>query len=143
MHNPLAQFEIRPLVSLNLMGHDISFTNSALLMTIAVVFASCFMLFATRRKELVPTRTQMIAESLFGMIENMLKQNVGEGGRQFIPLIFSLFMFVLLCNILGMIPYSFTATSHITVTFILAMLVFLTVTRLLYSPNSGIKQEQL
>ena len=128
MHNPLAQFEIRPLVSLNLMGHDISFTNSALLMTIAVVFASCFMLFATRRKELVPTRTQMIAESLFGMIENMLKQNVGEGGRQFIPLIFSLFMFVLLCNILGMIPYSFTATSHITVTFILAMLVFLTVT---------------
>ena len=101
MHNPLAQFEIKSLVSLNLMGHDISFTNSALLMTIAVVFASCFMLFATRRKEVVPTRTQMIAESLFGMIENMLKQNVGEGGRQFIPLIFSLFMFVLLCNILG------------------------------------------
>ena len=91
MHNPLAQFEIRPLVSLNLMGHDISFTNSALLMTIAVVFASCFMLFATRRKELVPTRTQMIAESLFGMIENMLKQNVGEGeGNLF--LLFSLYL---------------------------------------------------
>ena len=128
MHSPLAQFEIKQLISLNFMGHDISFTNSSLLMVIAITFASCFMLLATRKKALVPTRAQMLAESVFGMIDDMLKQNVGEGGRQFMPLIFSLFMFVLFCNLLGMIPYSFTATSHISVTFVLAMLVFLTVT---------------
>lgn len=128
MHSPLTQFEIKPLLSLNFFGHDISFTNSALVMTIAVGIALSFMLFALRKKALVPTRVQVMAESLFEMIDGMLVQNIGEGGKPFAPLIFSLFMFVLFCNLLGMIPYSFTSTSHITVTFTLAILVFLTVT---------------
>ena len=128
MHSPLAQFEIKKLIPINIMGHDVSFTNSALFMILAIVFASFFMLVSTRRKALIPTRAQMFAESIFGMIADMLHQNVGEGGKKFMPLIFSLFMFVLFCNLLGMIPYAFTATSHISVTFVLAILVFLTVT---------------
>lgn len=128
MHSPLAQFEIKTLLPLNIMEYDVSFTNSSFAMIIAALFASAFMLLSTRKKELVPTRPQMLAESIFGMISDMIKQNIGEKGAKFMPLIFSLFMFVLFCNILGMIPYSFTATSHVTVTFVLAMLVFLTVT---------------
>lgn len=128
MHSPLAQFEIRSLLPLRIMEYDISFTNSAFSMVIAVVFASAFMLLATRKKELIPTRGQMLAESVFGMVSDMLRQNVGEKGQKFMPLIFSLFMFVLFSNMLGMLPYSFTATSHISVTFVLAILVFLTVT---------------
>lgn len=128
MHSPLAQFEIKSLVPINILEHDISFTNSALSMIIAVVCALAFMFIATSKKELIPTRGQMLAESIFGMVSDMLRQNVGEKGQKYISLIFSLFMFVLFCNILGMMPYSFTATSHISVTFVLAILVFLMVT---------------
>lgn len=128
MHSPLAQFEIKKLIPINIAGYDVSFTNSALFMMLAIMFASFFMLIATRKKALVPSRGQMFAESIFGMIADMLQQNVGEGGKKFMPLIFSLFMFVLFCNLLGMIPYSFTSTSHISVTFVLAILVFFIVT---------------
>lgn len=128
MHNPLAQFEIKPLLSIEVMGHDISFTNSSLLMVLAIFASTSLMLFATRKKALVPSRSQVMVEAVYGMIDDMLYQNVGEKGKRFMPLIFSLFMFLLFCNLFGMMPYSFTVTSHISVTFVLAMLVFLTVT---------------
>lgn len=128
MHSPLVQFEIKQLIPIHFMGYDISFTNSSLYMVLAILISTIAFLWATKSKALIPSRSQMFAESIFGMIFDMLKQNVGEQGLKFMPLIFSLFIFVLFCNLLGMMPYSFTVTSHISVTFVLAMLVFLTVT---------------
>lgn len=127
-HNPLAQFEIKPLIELEFMGYDISFTNSSLFMLLSLVFAIGFMLFSLRKKTLIPGRLQVFTESLYLMISDMLGQNVGPKGAKFFPLIFSLFMFILFCNLFGMVPYSFTSTSHIIVTFALAILVFSIVT---------------
>lgn len=127
-NNPLAQFEIKPLIELEFMGYNISFTNSSLFMLLSLLAAVGFMLFAIRKKTLFPSRMQVLAESIYFMIDDMLGQNLGPKGKKFFPLIFSLFMFILLCNLFGMIPFSFTSTSHIIVTFALAMLVFLVVT---------------
>ena len=128
MHNPLAQFEIKALLPLNLMGYDISFTNSTLWMIIALGFAALFMISAVKNKSLIPGRMQMAAESIYLLVDGLIEQNVGKKGVAFSPLIFSLFLFILVCNLFGMFPYSFTVTSHITVTFALAILVFITVT---------------
>jgi len=127
-HNPLAQFEIKPLVDIEVFGFDISFTNSALFMLLSLVFSIGFMVFASRKKSLIPDRIQVLAESLYLMIDDMVQQNIGNKGKRFFPLIFSLFMFILLCNLFGMLPYSFTVTSHIIVTFTLASIVFFAVT---------------
>jgi len=83
---------------------------------------------AFRGKGLVPSRFQLSGELVYGMITGMLDQNVGAKGKKFVPLIFTLFMFILTCNVFGMIPYGFTVTSHISITFALAMMVFLLVT---------------
>lgn len=127
-NNPLAQFEIKPLIELEFMGYDISFTNSSLFMLLSLIFAVGFLLFATRKRTLIPSRPQALAESMYLMIDKMLVQNVGTKGKKFFPLIFSLFMFILFCNLFGIMPYSFTSTSHIIVTFSLAILVFFIVT---------------
>ena len=127
-HSPLAQFEIKPLLSLRLGGADLSYTNSALFMTIALVLAASFLMLATRRSALVPGRWQSLAEISYEFVANMIRDNVGQEGRKYFPLIFSLFMFVLFGNLLGMIPYSFTYTSHIIVTFAMAAAVFIGVT---------------
>ncbi len=127
-HSPLAQFEIKPLVSLRLGDLDLSYTNSALFMTIAMVLAASFLLLATRRSALVPGRWQSMAEISYEFVANMIRDNVGQEGRKYFPFIFSLFMFVLFGNLLGMIPYSFTYTSHIIVTFAMAAVVFIGVT---------------
>lgn len=127
-HSPLAQFEIKPLLSLRLGDVDLSYTNSALFMTIALVLASSFLMLATRRSALVPGRWQSLAEISYEFVSNMIRDNVGQEGRKYFPLIFSLFMFVLFGNLLGMIPYSFTYTSHIIVTFAMAAVVFIGVT---------------
>jgi F-type H+-transporting ATPase subunit a len=127
-HNPLAQFEIKPLVSLRLGEVDLSYTNSALFMTIALVLAASFLMLATRRSALVPGRWQSMAEISYEFVANMIRDNVGQEGRKYFPLIFSLFMFVLFGNLLGLIPYSFTYTSHIIVTFAMAAVVFIGVT---------------
>jgi F-type H+-transporting ATPase subunit a len=123
-HSPLAQFEIKKIYELELFGLDLSFTNSALFMTLASIIAAVFFLFAIRKKQLVPTRLQAFAEVIHDFVKDMLVSNAGEAGMKFFPLIFSLFMFVLLCNLLGMMPYSFTATSHIIITFALAAFLF-------------------
>lgn len=127
-HSPLDQFKIKEIINLEMFGYDVSLTNSGMFMVIAAVFLTTYFTFALGGKKLVPTRLQLSAELLYKLITGMLDQNVGEKGRPFVPLIFTIFMFILACNLLGMIPYSFTVTSHIAVTFALAMLVFLLVT---------------
>ncbi|MCH8037217.1 MAG: F0F1 ATP synthase subunit A [Proteobacteria bacterium] len=127
-HSPLAQFEIQRWISIEPFGVDLSFTNSALFMTIAVVLAIGFLMLGTRRHALVPGRWQSVAELSYEFIANMIRDNVGQDGRKYFPFIFTLFMFVFFGNMLGMVPYSFTYTSHIIVTFALALVVFIGVT---------------
>ncbi len=127
-HSPLAQFEIHSFVPLSVGGVDISFTNSSLFMVIAVVLASTFLVLGMRRGALVPGRWQVAAEISYEFIANMIRDNVGQEGRRYFPFIFALFMFVFTGNLLGMIPYSFTYTSHIIVTFGMAAVVFVGVT---------------
>lgn len=125
MSSPLDQFKITTKVPLEIGGFDASITNSSLWMIGIVVALTGFLLFAMRRGEMVPTRTQSMAEMLYEFIGNMVRDNVGHGGRPYFPFIFSLFMFILGANLAGMLPYSFTVTSHIAVTFTFAAVVFL------------------
>jgi len=127
-HSPLAQFEIKRLIPYDINGIDVSFTNSSLFMLIAVAAITLFLTVSMRGRAMVPGRMQSIAELSYEFIANMLKENVGSEGRKYFPFIFSVFMFVLFCNLIGMIPYAFTVTSHIVVTFGLALIVFVTVT---------------
>lgn len=128
MANPLAQFQIKTIIPIEIAGIDVSFTNSSLFMLVALLCIVAFFSFSLRKAEMFPSRVQAVSEMLYGLVAGMLDESAGPGAKKFMPLVFSLFLFVLLCNILGMIPYSFTVTSHIIVTFVLAMLVFLTVT---------------
>ena len=128
MAGPLEQFEIKPLAELSVAGIDVSFTNSALWMVIAAVLVTGFMTLSMRRGALVPGRWQGSAEVMYEFVANMLKDNVGSAGRKYFPFVFTLFMFVLFGNLLGMIPHSFTFTSHIAVTFAMALVIFLGVT---------------
>jgi F-type H+-transporting ATPase subunit a len=125
---PLEQFEIKPLAELSVAGVDVSFTNSALWMVIAAVLVTGFMTLSMRRGALVPGRWQGAAEVMYEFVANMLKDNVGTAGRKYFPFVFTLFMFVLFGNLLGMIPHSFTFTSHIAVTFAMALVIFIGVT---------------
>lgn len=127
-HSPLAQFEIHRLIPIKIGNIDASFTNSALWMVIAVLCATLLMTWSMNRRAMVPGRLQSIAELSYEFIANMLQENVGSAGRQYFPFIFTLFLFILFANVLGMIPYSFTPTSHIIVTFAMAAVVFIGVT---------------
>ena len=133
--SPLKQFEIQPIVDINFLGFDISFTNSALWMTITTAFILIFFTvpFLKAKKtnsvsDLYPTRMQVAAELGFNFINSLLADTVGKEGKKYLPLVFTLFMFILFGNLFGMIPYSFTFTSHIIVTLALAMGVFIFVT---------------
>ncbi len=128
MHDPLHQFLIQPLIALSIAGIDISFTNSALSMVLGTVIAIGLLHVGLAKKTLVPSRRQSLVEVAYEFIAQMLRENVGREGLVYFPFVFSIFMFVLLGNLLGMIPYSFTYTSHIVVTFALAMTVFIVVT---------------
>ena len=120
--------KIEPLIPLHIGGLNASYTNSALLMTIAVVLITALLVLGTRRARLVPGRWQSIAEMSYEFVADMVDTNVGHGGRQYFPFVFTLFMFILFANLLGMIPYSYTVTSQIIVTFALAAVVFIGVT---------------
>lgn len=126
--SPLAQFEIKRLIPIQIGNIDASFTNSAMWMVIAVLCATLLMTWSMSRRAMVPGRLQSIAELSYEFIANMLQENVGSAGRQYFPFIFTLFLFILFANVLGMIPYSFTPTSHIIVTFAMAAVVFIGVT---------------
>lgn len=121
--SPIHQFEIKQLVPLNLFGFDASFTNSAFFMVLTVGLATAFLVRSMGGRALVPTRLQSVAEILYEFVANTVRENVGHEGMKFFPLVFSLFIFVLIANLLGMIPGMFTVTSHIVVTAALALLV--------------------
>lgn len=127
MANPIHQFELQPLIHIPAGSLDLSFTNSSLWMAIAVVVSTGFLTLAMRRKALVPGRAQIFAESLYEFVAGMIRENIGPKGRQYFPLIFTLFMVVFLGNALGLLPYSFTYTSHIIVNAALAFMIFLVV----------------
>jgi F-type H+-transporting ATPase subunit a len=126
--NPIEQFEINAIFPVvKIAGHQISFTNSAFYMVLAVVLTAALMLGATAGRRLVPTRMQSLAEMLYEFIADMIRSTAGEQGLKFFPLVFSLFMFILATNLVGLIPYTFSVTSQIVVTASLALLVFFTV----------------
>jgi F-type H+-transporting ATPase subunit a len=129
-HSPLDQFKIKEIANIELFGHEIVFTNSALFMILASLFIVFYFILAFKGKKLIPTRLQLSGELFYSLITDTVNQNVGTKGKKFVPLIFTLFMFIMTCNLFGMIPYGFTVTSHISVTFALAMMVFLLVTLL-------------
>jgi len=126
--DPIHQFEISRIgPAINLMGNDISLTNSALFMIIAVGIIYWLMVYGTKAKALVPGRLQSAAEMLYEFAANILRSSADEEGMKFFPLVFSLFIFILICNLVGLVPGSFTVTSHIIVTFVFAMMVIGTV----------------
>jgi len=125
---PLEQFKIEPLIPIRIGGVDVSYTNSALLMTIAVVLITALMVLGTRKRALVPGRWQSVAEMSYEFVADMVETNAGHGGQEFFPFVFTLFMFILFANFLGLVPYSYTVTSQIIVTFALAIVVFVGVT---------------
>lgn len=128
MAGPLEQFEITTLLPIQVGNLDLSFTNASLAMLGAVVIATGILALSVRRPTLVPGRFQAVGESLYQLIANMIRDNAGSGGMKYFPFIFTLFLFVLFGNLIGMVPYSFTFTSHIVVTFALAFVVFVGVT---------------
>ena len=128
MHSPVEQFTIKVLFALNLFGYDVSFTNSSLFMVLTVLASIAFLALAIRPAALIPGRMQGLAEMLYEFVADMVRSNVGNEGRPYFPVIFTLFMFVLFSNLLGLIPYSYTTTSKIVVTFALALAIFVGVT---------------
>jgi F-type H+-transporting ATPase subunit a len=126
--DPLYQFKIKPLISLHIAGYDFSFTNASLFMVLTTLAICLFIHLATRNKRLIPGRLQVSAESLFHFIADMVTTYVGKEGLKFFPYILSMFMFILVGNLIGLIPYAFTFTSHIIITFSLALFVFVGIT---------------
>jgi F-type H+-transporting ATPase subunit a len=131
--DPMHQFTVEPLVPLQVGGYDVSFTNSAAWMLAALVIIGLFM-WGGMKRQVVPSRWQMAVEGLTGFIDNMVHVNIGPQGKKYTPYIFSLFTFILVCNLLGLMPFGiipgvhpFTATSHFSVTGVLAVMSFSTV----------------
>lgn len=137
MENPLRQFAIKPIVPIHIGGYDVSFTNSSLLMTIALVFIVLLFTLGTSRKALVPGRLQGATEMLYEFVANMVEDNAGHGSAIYLPFVMTIFLVVLFGNVLGLVPYSFTITSHIIVTAALAVLIFAVVV-LLALKNHGL-----
>jgi F-type H+-transporting ATPase subunit a len=127
-HGPMEQFEITPLIPIQVGGVDISFTNSALFMTLAVILSGVLFWAATRNRTMVPGRLQATAEMLYEFVAGMVRENTGREGMKYFPFVFTLFIFILFGNVLGLMPYSFTFTSHIVVTAALAVFIFVGVT---------------
>ncbi|NKB48156.1 MAG: F0F1 ATP synthase subunit A [Alphaproteobacteria bacterium] len=128
MASPLEQFTIKPILDLKIGETDISFTNSSLWMTITAVVLIVFVVVGTQRRAMVPGRWQSAVEYFHQVVADMVRDNVGAQGRRYFPFIFSLFMFILFGNLLGLLPKSFAFTSHLAVTFAIAAFIFVGVT---------------
>ena len=128
MHSPVEQFAIKVLFALNLFGFEIQFTNSSLFMVLTILVGSGFLYIAMKPAAVIPGRMQGLAEMLYEFVADMVRSNVGNEGKPYFPFIFTLFIFVLFSNLLGLIPYSYTTTSQIVVTFTMAIVIFLGVT---------------
>ncbi len=128
MEDPIHQFEIIKYVTLgHIGGHEIAVTNSALFMAIAVAGISLLLIGSTASRSLVPGRLQSLAEMSYEFVADTINSTAGREGMKFFPFVFSLFMFILFINLIGLIPYSFTPTTHIIITATLALMVFFTV----------------
>lgn len=121
--DPIEQFTIKPLVNLHLFGIDISFTNAAFFMALTAGLAVLVMVIGTSRRHIVPGRLQTLAEQLYEFVAGTVRSSLGEEGMRFLPLVFSLFIFVLIANLMGLVPGAYTVTSQIVVTLAFAMLV--------------------
>ena len=130
MASPLAQFEIKQLIPITLSDYDISYTNSSLAMSLTVFFILLFLFIGLKKPSIIPGKIQTIVELSYDFIGSMIQDNIGKEGIRYLPLVFTLFFFILIGNLLGMLPYSFTFTSHIIVTFALSFCIFLAVTLL-------------
>lgn len=126
-NDPISQFKINDILPLEALGYDISFTNSSLFMVATVGVASAFLILTTSRRGMIPSRGQSVSEIIYEFVADMLRSSAGSEGMKFFPLVFSLFVFILVANMLGMFPYFFTVTSHLIVTLCLALLVIFTV----------------
>jgi F-type H+-transporting ATPase subunit a len=133
--SPIEQFEIKRFLDLDLGIVDASFTNSSMLMVIAVSLITLLLVMGVRRRSLVPGRWQSIVELAYDFVASMIRTNVGSDGRPYFPFIFSLFMFILFGNMLGMLPYSFTFTSHLAVTLGMALVVFIGTTVIAFAKH--------
>jgi F-type H+-transporting ATPase subunit a len=127
-HSPLEQFEIVPYTHTEIGGYDISFTNSSFAMILTVAAITLFLTLSVNTRSIIPSRIQLVSELSYNFIAQLLSDTVGKQGRKYFPFVFTIFMFVLIGNMVGMLPYSFTFTSHIIVTFALAAVVFIGVT---------------
>jgi F-type H+-transporting ATPase subunit a len=126
--DPIHQFEINNLFSLLKVGEtEIHFTNSAAFMFLAVGLTALLLLGATAGRRLVPSRLQSVAELSYELVADTIRSTAGEDGMRFFPFVFTLFMFIMFSNVIGIVPYTFTVTSHIIITAALALLVFFTV----------------
>jgi F-type H+-transporting ATPase subunit a len=125
--DPIHQFALHPVVSIQVAGHDVSLTNSGLYMLLAVALACLLVALGARGGSGVPGRMQAMAEMAYEFIAGMVRSAAGEAGMRFFPLVFCIFFFIVICNLIGIIPYSFTVTSQIIITAAFALLVFYTV----------------
>jgi len=126
--SPLEQFSINKIIPLHLGGVDFSITNSTILVVLSCIFAFLFYSLSCANAKLIPSGWQSIAEFIYEFIYfNVLSENVKKNGSLYFPMLFTIFSFILFCNMLGMIPYSFTVTSHIVVTLGLALMAFLAI----------------
>ena len=127
--NPMQQFSVHKIgPEINIGGVDLSFTNASLFMVISAAIILIFLFVGTKEKKIIPGKVQLIAEMFYTFVAKMINDTAGSKAKPYFPFIFSLFMFVLFCNMVGMLPYSFTVTSHIIVTLIMALFIFIAVT---------------
>ena len=122
----LSQFELAPV--LGFVGKAVGFSQANLFMVVAVLLTMGLLVYGMRQRAIVPGRLQSLAETAYEFVHELVTGQVGDEGKRFFPFVFALFMFVLFGNLLGMLPYAFTFTSHIAVTFALAMIVFVLIT---------------
>jgi len=141
--NPMHQFEVYRIgPKINLGTVDLSFTNASLFMVISALTILFLLFLGTKKKLLIPSKIQLTTEIIYTFVAKMISDTAGSSAKAFFPFIFTLFMFVLFCNMIGMLPYSFTVTSHIVVTFTLAAVIFIGVTIIGFMKH-GIKYLEL
>lgn len=133
----MEQFVVKPIIPLQIGGVDVSFTNSALFMVLAVAASTLLFAFCLRKRSLVPSIAQSVPETIYEFVHSLLKENVGVEGLKYFPFIFTMFLFVAFGNVLGLFPYAFTFTSHLTAVGSLSLIA------LLFNVCIGIKKKKI
>ena len=127
--NPMSQFDVYRIgPEIKVGAFDISFTNASLFMILSTVSILLIFNLGSKKNSILPNKIQLLAELSYTFVSKMISDTAGSKAKPYFAFIFSLFMFVLFCNMFGMIPYTFTVTSHIIVTFVLAAFIFIGVT---------------